>query len=288
MALFSKWKTVNRVILLPIAEIVPNPNQPRKQFSEEELDSLAASIQQNGLLQPISVRRNEAIQKFELIAGERRLMACQSLGWTEINALVVELSEESSAMLALIENIQRQDLSFFEEAEAYRALISRWGFTQEQVAQRLGKAQSTVANKLRLLNLTPPVRELIVSSSLSERHARALLKAEDPKLQLECAQMAAARGMTVAQTESFVEKRVNQSPEAQTTLLGGARVFIVRDFRIFVNSMSKAVQVMRGAGIHADSYQTEQDGYVEYIVRVPKSEVQYQKPKNAAISKKTK
>ncbi len=285
MALFSKWKTVNRVVLLPIAEIVPNPNQPRRQFSEEELDSLAASIQQNGLLQPISVRRNETIQKFELIAGERRLMACQSLGWTEINALVVEINEESSAMLALIENIQRQDLSFFEEAQAYRALISRWGLTQEQVAHRLGKAQSTVANKLRLLNLSEPVQEVVAASSLSERHARALLKAEDPKLQLECARTAAARGMTVAQTESYVEKRVNQSPEAQTTLLGGARVFIVRDFRIFVNSMSRAVQVMRGAGIHADSYQTEQDGYVEYVVRVPKSEVQYQKPKSASVTK---
>lgn len=285
MGIFQKIKTVNKVVAIPVENIIPNPNQPRREFDEEEIKQLALSIYENGLLQPVSLRKvNE--DKYELIAGERRYRACVMLGMSEINAIICDISEHESAMLALIENIQRRELNFFEEAKAYRQLIENFSMTQEQVAAKLGKAQSTVANKLRLEKLSDDVKAFISENNLSERHARALLKVEDDALALECAKAIAARGLNVQQAESYIEKKINQTPNAQTTLLGGARIFVVKDFRIFVNSINRAVEVMKGAGIAADSYQEEHDGYVEYIVRVPKSQIHYSagaRPKKNAV-----
>lgn len=274
MGIFQKIKTVNKVMSIPVEYISPNPNQPRHEFDKESLEQLAASIAENGLLQPVTVRKT-AEDRYELIAGERRLRACSMLGFKEIAAIVSDMGEYESAMLSIIENIQRRELNFFEEAMAYRQLIEKFGMTQEQVAEKLGKAQSTVANKLRLERLSDSLKSFILENNLSERHARALLKVDDEELAMECAKIIAVRGLNVQQSESYIEKRINEEPQAQTTLFGGARIFVVKDFRIFVNSINRAVEVMKGAGISADSYQTEHDGYVEYIVRVPKSQIHY-------------
>lgn len=281
MGIFQKAKTINRVVAIPVDNIEPNPNQPREKFDEESINQLAKSIEESGLLQPISVRKTGE-ERYELIAGERRLKACKALGKEEIAAVICEIGEYESAMLALIENIQRRQLNFFEEANAYRQLMDKFNLTQEQVAQKLGKAQSTVANKMRLNKLPQRIKEMILENNLSERHARALLKTDDEKLLEECVSAIVSRGLNVQQSESYIEKRINTEPQAQTTMFGGARIFVVKDFRIFVNSINRAVEVMRGSGISADSYQTEHDEYIEYVVRVPKSQVQYSaKKKNA-------
>lgn len=171
---FTKEKLINKVVEIDINMIIPNPNQPRKDFQDTEISALAESIMQNGILQPLSVRR--CGESFELIAGERRLRAAKMCGFTVVPCIVHEISDRNSAILALVENIQRQDLSFFDEAAAIEKLITYYGMTQEDAAAKLGKAQSTIANKLRLLRLTPEERNLIVKFGLTERHARALLK----------------------------------------------------------------------------------------------------------------
>ena len=180
VAIFGKEKQVNRVISIHINEIFPNPNQPRTEFNEQELQQLSDSIRVNGLLQPLTVRKN-VYQQYELISGERRLRASKLAGLTEIPAIVVDTDERQSAIFALIENIQRADLNFFEEAIAIKNLISEWNITQEEASERLGKAQSTLANKLRLLKLGSEEQQMILQNGLTERHARALLKINDEK-----------------------------------------------------------------------------------------------------------
>ena len=172
-----------QLMLLPVDSIGANPNQPRRQFDEEGLQELAASIAQAGLIQPLVVRRIAGT--YELIAGERRLRACRLLGMREVPCIVQRTTEEASAIFALIENLQRRDLHFIEEAESYRQLLRTYGLTQEALAARLGKSQSFIASKLRLLHLSPAVRRGLHEARLSERHARALLRLRDARLQLE-------------------------------------------------------------------------------------------------------
>src|SRR4051812_16743016 len=164
---------------VPLSSIVPNPLQPRKSFSDSELAELAASIRENGLLQPLVVRP-AGNGRYELVAGERRMRSVQRLGWTEVPVLVREVEDDALLVLALVENLQREELNPLEEAEGYRTLVDRFGFTQEEIAQAVGKERSTVANLLRLLKLAPSIRRMVEAGDLSMGHARALLGIEDP------------------------------------------------------------------------------------------------------------
>lgn len=267
MAWFGKnYKTAGRVVLLPVEAIAPNPNQPRKQYGRAELEELAASIRENGLLQPITVRRVENGElPFELVAGHRRLLAVMGNGETEIPAIVQSYSDEDSAVLALVENLQRKQLGFFEEAAAMAALMEQWGLNQQELARRLGRTQSTVANKLRLLRLGEEVRAVIQRYQLTERHARALLRLPSDGAMLAAAEVIAARGYNVQESEQYIESLL------ATKKASAARIFVVKDYRLFLNTVKKAVDTMAHAGIAVDTDKSEDEEYIHYRIRIPKS-----------------
>ncbi len=261
----------NKVLLVPTISIRPNKTQPRKNFDEQELKSLSQSIVQNGILQPLAVRRINSTE-FELVAGERRLRAAIMAGITKVPCVVIRCSDKESAVYALIENIQRKDLGMFEQARGIARLIRKYGLTQEQAALSLGKKQSTIANKLRLLRLTFDEQEWINSASLSERHARALLRIDDESLRRDALSRIISEGMNVNQTEAFITDVLMK----RTTVLTEERKkpekkVVVKDVRIFVNTINKAVDTMRLSGINATSSKNETDEYIEYTVKIPKS-----------------
>ncbi len=262
----SKEKTTQRVLQLRPDQIVTNPDQPRREFDEAALLSLAESIAQNGLLQPVSVRQVE--EGYELIAGERRLRACVLAGLETVPCLLFDLSSRASAVLALVENIQRQNLSFFEEAAAMDKLIDCYGLTQEDAAVRLGKAQSTVANKLRLLRISEEQRELIVKFSLTERHARALLKVPTDAERLEVLEHVIKHNLNVERTEQYIATRRDKEKERASYHL---RRNVFRNVQVFVNTLDKAVATMKAAGIPADARKIQHDDYIEYFVRIPRA-----------------
>lgn len=267
MRLFLERKPRDgRLLSLPIGVIHPSRWQPRTVFDEDELSGLSESIRRNGLLQPITVRRRDD-GGWELIAGERRLRAARLAGLAEVPCIEMRADDRKAAILGLIENVQRQNLNIFEEAEAIRRLMTEWGVTQLELAQRLGKAQSTVANKLRLLRLNEEQRRRILASHLSERHARALLRLDEDSERDEVLNEMIARQMTAAEAEAYVEQLL--SPTS-----GGARcvrVPVVRDVRIFVNTLTRAVDSIRRSGLDARSAETETDDYIEYTVIIPKN-----------------
>lgn len=261
-----KVRTESKIILIPQSEILPNPNQPRKRFNYDELEGLAQSIRANGILQPLLVRTNES-GRYELVAGERRLRAARLVGITKVPCVVNDISESDSAVFAIIENLQRQNLDFFEEAEALATLVSEYRMSQDELCKKLGKAQSTLSNKLRLLKLSDEMRYKISRAGLSERHARALLTLEDEVQRGRALSIIIDRHLTVNESESLIEQmlRKNEAPKRQ--VLKG-----FKDIRIFINTLNNAVDTIRRAGIDADSVKTETDEYVEYIVRIPKLE----------------
>jgi len=258
-----KEKVVNRVVEIEIDKIVPNPYQPRKIF-DSEINGLAESIRQNGLLQPLTVRK--ADEHYELIAGERRLRAVKMLGFSTVQCIIIDMTERNSAVMALVENIQRKDLQFFDEAIALEKLIDFYGMTQEDAAMKLGKSQSTIANKLRLLKLSSVVRENICRYNLTERHARALLKLNDEQKQIEIVEIIHSRGLNVEATERLIENIITKKEELESI---HRRSGAFKDIRLFVNTINKAVEMMKAAGINADSQKKQQDGYIEYVVRIP-------------------
>ena len=253
----------NRVLFLPIAAISPNPDQPRRRFSREGLEELAASIREHGVLQPLSVRRTP--QGYELISGERRLRAARMAGLTEAPCIVVNVDSQGSSLLALVENLQRRDLDFVEEAAALDRLIRTYGLSQEEAARRIGKSQSAVANKLRLLKLDPEALALLRERGFTERHARALLRLEGPEAQREAARYVAEHGLTVAKTEAYVER-----------LLAGADkprkkpAFILKDVRFFLNTVTRGLDMMRSAGVAADCRRQETDRAICLTITIPK------------------
>lgn len=261
---FTKEKLINKVVEIDIDMIIPNPNQPRKVFQDNEISALAESIMQNGILQPLSVRR--CGESFELIAGERRLKAAKMCGFTVVPCIIHEISDRNSAILALVENIQRQDLSFFDEAAAIEKLITYYGMTQEDAASKLGKAQSTIANKLRLLRLTPEERELIVKFDLTERHARSLLKLASPADRLEILEKVIKNNLNVERTEKLIEDYIGSQRE-KASYKKRSKVF--QNVKIFINTINKAVETMQSAGIPADAKKIQNENYVEYRVRIP-------------------
>lgn len=267
--MFLKVVRKEQVVLLPINAIAPNPAQPRTVFEQAELDRLAESIEQNGILQPITVR---ALPDggYELISGERRLRACQQLKMDRIKAIVIEVSDQQSAIFAMIENLQRQDLNFFDEARGIHELIYQWKVTQEEASVKLGIAQSTIANKLRLLRLTSEIQSLVIEKGLTERHARALLKLKMPEQQRQALGEIAQKKMNVAQTEQYIEELLAQKPEEQPQA-PTKRILIVKDLRIFLRSIEKAVDTMKQAGIEAVASQSDESDYIEYRIKIPKA-----------------
>lgn len=261
---FTKDKQINKVIEIDVNLIVPNPHQPRTEFDDSDIRSLAESIGQNGILQPLSVRKSG--EKYELIAGERRLRAAKMCGLQAVPCIVHDISERNSAVLALVENIQRQDLSFFDEAAAIEKLISYYGMTQEDAASKLGKAQSTIANKLRLLRLTPEERELIVGFNLTERHARALLKLGSCEERINILEKVIKNKLNVERTEKLVEDYIGQKKVRQSYR---TRSKVFQNVKIFVNTINKAIETMQSAGIDADSKKIQNEEYIEYRVRIP-------------------
>lgn len=283
MGLFFKEKAVNKVCLIPVESIHPNPDQPRRVFNREELKALADSIAANGLLQPITLIREDN-GSYQIIAGERRFIACQQIGMSAVPAIICDISETDASVLALIENIQRCDLNYVEEAIAIQQLIQKLSLTQEQVAKRLGRSQSSIANKLRLLRLPQEVQRQLIEGGLTERHARALLRLPEEQI-AEAVKVIVDQSMNVAQTEALVEQllnrenRQNDQPE-KSIGAKGKKIFVVKDVRVFTNTINRAVETMREAGIQAFSETTEHDCYVEYVVRIPKDMI-YRKKKSS-------
>ena len=248
-----------RVQYIPLGRIRPNPQQPRQGFDEVGLAELAAS----GILQPLTVRR--AGDGYELVAGERRLRAARIAGLREVPCLVAQVGEEDSALLALMENLQRRDLDCWEEAAAIARLISRYGLSQEEAARRLGRAQPTVANKLRLLRLPEDVRNLLRENGLTERHARALLRLADEEDRLHALQTIIRRGYNVAQSEALIEemlKRKQTSPRLPT--------YVVKDVRIFLNTIRHSLGLMQRAGVEADMQREDTEENILLTIRIPK------------------
>lgn len=260
-----KIKSTGQIFLIPQEQIVPNPNQPRKRFDYDELEGLAQSIRQNGILQPITVRPTDE-NTFELITGERRLRAARLVGLTKIPAIVTEADDKNSAVYSLIENLQRQDLSFFEEAEAIERLIDNYGLSRDELAKKLGRAQSTISNKLRLLQLSEEMRYRISRAGLTERHARALLLLEDDARRDRALGIMIDRHLTVAESERLIEQMLSKEGKTRNNLRG------IRDVRVFINTLNHAVDTIRRAGVDADAAKSETPEYIEYVVRIPKLE----------------
>lgn len=257
----QKLKTymeTGRVIFLPPKAIHPNPEQPRKCFPKEGLEELAASIREHGILQPLSVRRVGT--GYELIAGERRLRAAQLAGLTEVPCLLMQMDDRESGMAALVENLQRQDLDFIEEACGISNLMSTGNLSQEQAARLLGKSQSAVANKLRLLRHSIPVLEALRAAHLTERHARALLKLEDEAQKLTAIDRIAAEGMSVARTESYVRSLLSSRPEPEKGTNVGA----------FLNSLTASLAKIQLSGVKAISERRETESQIVLTITIPK------------------
>ena len=257
----QKLKTymeTGRVVFLPAKAIRPNPGQPRKIFREEALTELADSIRQHGVLQPLSVRRVGTA--YELIAGERRLRAAQQAGLTEVPCIVMTMDERESGMAAMIENLQRQDLDFVEEAAGIANLMEKWNMSQEQAARLLGKSQSAVANKLRLLRHSPAVLNALREASLTERHARALLKLPSEEEKLAAIAVIARLGFSVARTESYIDTLLAGKTEKQERI----------DLGAFLNNLSQTLQKIQLSGIPAISERRETDRQIVLTITIPK------------------
>ena len=252
------------LVMLAPGKILADPNQPRKTFSENSLTQLAESIRENGILQPLTVRKGKG--GYLLISGERRWRAAQIVGLKKIPCIVVNTGEQTAAVMALVENLQREDLSCFEEAEGIDRLIRHHGLSREDAAARLGLANSTLSNKLRLLKLTPWQRERIVGAGLSERHARALLQIADDDLRNDVLLTVIAKQLTVAQTEQLIalgkqEAEDEPSPKRKT---------IIGDLRLFANTIQHAVSTMQKSGIEARSEKLENESFIQYTILIPK------------------
>ena len=257
-------KAVAKVIEIPCEQIAPNPYQPRQEFERSDLISLASSIKNDGILQPLSVRKKG--DGYELIAGERRLRAAILAGLTTVPCIVSEMSDRNSALMSLVENIQRKDLGFFEEADAIARLIDFYGMTQEDAALRLGYAQSTLANKLRLRKLSDEERRLITEYGLTERHARALLRLDDPNKRISVINQAGRRKLNVESTERLIDSMIEYDKYKERIRKGSA---IFRDLRLFMNTVNKAVETMQIAGVDVNVDKKQSEDFLEYHIRVP-------------------
>lgn len=261
-------KEVGRVVMLELSSLQPNKSQPRIDFNDAAIKSLAESIKENGILQPICVRRTGAL--YEIISGERRARAAKIVGMEEVPCIIMSVDDEQSAVLALIENIQRKDLSYFEEALAMEKLITVYGLTQEVAAERLGKAQSTVANKLRLLRFTDAERTLMINGNLSERQARALIRIPEPHIRITVLERIIAGKLNLEQTEKLVNdvlagKEINRKPDKKKKI---KNPFPTAP-RLYMNSINQLIKRMKESDIPCETVTNKSDTYYEYIIKFP-------------------
>ncbi|KDR96373.1 chromosome partitioning protein, ParB family [Peptoclostridium litorale DSM 5388] len=264
------------IVELPIENIFPNPNQPRKSFSKSSLEELSNSIKECGLIQPITVRRISDA-RYELIAGERRLRACKMAGISSIASIVTSVSDESSAVSALIENIQRENLNFIEEAYAYQNLMNEYELTQKELSSRVGKSQSTIANKIRILRLPKDTIQTVIDGGLTERHARALLKLPDDGLRLSVLETIIKNDLTVKKAEQLIsdilsdianppQEEKTEDPKKKSTR--NIKGFI--NFKIYTNTLKNAYKAIVDTGIDAKYDEVDKGDHVEIVVRIPK------------------
>ncbi len=267
--LFAKGKNA-KIVELPIEAISRNPYQPRRDFNDVELKELSYSISVYGVIQPIIVRKTAI--GYQLVAGERRLRACRMIGKATIPVIIKEMDDQEAVAVTLIENLQRRDLNYFEEAEAYNRLITEFGMTQEEVAQTVGRSQPAIANKLRLLRLARELRCLIVPETVTERHARALLKLNSVQNQKEVLLAIYEKDLTVKETEEVVERlrRNNLPQDNQYRSMGQQVSSVIRDARIFMNTIKETVNRARKIGIEMVMTENETDDEYEISIRVPK------------------
>ena len=254
-----------------ISEIVRNPNQPRRYFDPEAIATLAESIRQYGVLNPLTVRRT-GNGGYELVAGERRLRAARVAGLTDVPCLLINADGEDSSVIALVENLQRRDLDFFEEANGFKRLIEQFGLTQEEAARKVGKTQSAVANKLRLLRLSQQNMELIRCNNLTERHARALLRLSDEADRINVTNYIIEHELNVSRTEEYIDEflKAKENPQPVVEAESGKRVVrLFKDVRFFLNTLNRAVGVMVDAGIGATVKQQESDDGLTLTICIP-------------------
>lgn len=254
-----------------ISEIVRNPNQPRRYFDPEAIATLAESIRQYGVLNPLTVRRT-GNGGYELVAGQRRLRAARVAGLTDVPCLLINADGEDSSVIALVENLQRRDLDFFEEANGFKRLIEQFGLTQEEAARKVGKTQSAVANKLRLLRLSQQNMELIRCNNLTERHARALLRLNDEADRINVTNYIIEHELNVSRTEEYIDEflKAKENPQPVVEAESGKRVVrLFKDVRFFLNTLNRAVGVMVDAGIGATVKQQESDDGLTLTICIP-------------------
>lgn len=252
--------------IVPIDAIIPNPFQPRKNFLPTALEDLAASIREYGVIQPLLVRQSE--HGFELVAGERRLRASKLAGLVEVPVIVKKMEDKETAEIAMIENLQREDLHFLEEAEGFSKLMATFAFTQEELAKRMGKSQSTIANKLRLLKLSDQIRGQIFSAGLTERHARVLLKLPQEEMQVKALTEIIDKQMNVRETEQFIEKILETAVTKKKTKK--KVVGIVRDVRIYLNTINQLTKQMKKSGLQVEVKQEQSEEYITVSMVIPK------------------
>ncbi|MDE7361879.1 MAG: ParB/RepB/Spo0J family partition protein [Oscillospiraceae bacterium] len=261
----KKEKVAAQVVMLEVGELVPNKSQPRRQFSEEQLLSLSQSIKENGIIQPICVRKKGAV--YEIISGERRTRAAKLAGLNEVPCIVMEADDEQSAVLALIENIQRKDLSYFEEALAIEKLISFYGLTQEVAAARLGKAQSTIANKLRLLRFTDTERRMLIMGNLNERQARALVRIDNVELRLNAIEKTVTKNLNLSETEELVNQVLNGAPKRERKQR--KKPPVTAPPRLYMNSLNALLKRIREDKIPCELSTEKSEEFYEYTIRFP-------------------
>ena len=257
-----------RVLYLPTARIRPNPMQPRKHFDTGGLQELAGSIRQYGVLQPLTVRK--AGGAYELVAGERRLRAARLAGLTEVPCLLADVDEEASGMLALVENLQRRDLDYIEEAEGLQKLMQQYHLSQEQAARRIGKSQSAVANKLRLLKLPDDVLCSLRDNGLTERHGRALLRLQDENMQRAALEYMIEHDLNVAAADAYIEALLREPEEKADP----KRTFVMKDVRVFVNTILHGLDLMKQGGIAAGMKREETENELILTISIPKNKAE--------------
>ncbi len=262
--IFDKQPEEKKVIEIPVEQIVPNRYQPRLRFDEEALEELSLSIEQQGLIQPITVRAIDS--HYEIIAGERRFRACKKAGFESIPCYVISPSEDQAAQMALVENIQRRDLSAIEEAKSYVQIMRQANLTQEQMAQKVGKSQSAIANKIRLLNLPDEIQEGVLEQKISERHARALLTVK-PEKQKDVYHKVLKEGYTVRETEEYIQRLDEPVKVHKRQKTKG----FTRNAQLAINSVNECVKMIRKLGIDVKVEQQETDDDIKMVVQFPKN-----------------
>ena len=259
-----------KIVTLPVGAIKPNPRQPRRHFDPEELRELGESIRLYGILQPLTVRKTGPTT-FELVAGERRLRAAVLVGMETVPCILLNVDGERSGLLALVENLQRKDLDFIEEAEGLRSLIRTYGMSQEEAARCISKSQSAVANKLRILKLPPELLAKLRAAGLTERHARALLRLEEPEAQARALEAIIAGDLTVAKTEATIDAMLRKD-EAEQKKKRKAPVVVLKDVRIFLNTVTRGLSMMNRSGVRAVCERSDTESELVLTIRIPRRE----------------